>query len=317
MGAHAQSVTGSWYGVADAVNAGPNSNNYLTELIIKQKGDDIEGVFGYYFRDGYQSFFFRGKYNAKTRLISIKNIPVAYFRNRDIDGIDCPMDFSATLMVSQVKSTLKGSFTSQPKYRYTCPELRVSYEMDASEKNQDSIIRSSTSKTKKYWKPRQEELVINTSGVVTLPAVDTTSKKAAPVETMSADSIAKKEAIAKLVKSFEQRKTIFNRDIEVESDSVRISFYDNGDIDGDSISVFMNKVPVLTQQPLTARSLNMYLAFDKENSAAEISMYAENLGTIPPNTALMIITDGDKKYEVYMSSTLSQNAAVRLKKKKK
>jgi hypothetical protein len=324
----AQTATGSWYGVADAVNAGPNSNNYLTELIIKQKGDDIEGVFGYYFRDGYQSYYIRGKFNPKTRQLVIKNIPVSYFRNRNIDGIDCPMDFTATLLVSKVGSTLKGSFAAQSKYKYTCPELRFSYQLDASERNQDSIIKSSSANTKKYWKPRQEELVINTKGEVTIPVAETVVKKVeAPKEAVDsiaiakkekevADSIAKKQMLANLVRSFEQRKTVMERDIEIESDSVRISFYDNGDVDGDSISVFMNRLPVLTQQPLSAKSLNMYLAFDKANSVAEISMYAENLGLLPPNTALMVITDGEKKYEVHMSSNLSQNAAVRLRKRR-
>jgi hypothetical protein len=325
---NAQTVTGSWYGVADPVAGNASSNNYLTELVIKQKGDDIEGVFGYYFRDGYQSYYIRGKYDAKTRMVTIKNIPVSYFRNRNIDGIDCPMDFTATLLVSQVKSTLTGRFASQEKYKYTCPELRVSYALDETERNQDSVIKHSTSNTKKYWKPREEELVINTKGVVSTPAVVTTttdstatavpdSAKMQATAKEIADSIAKKEMLAKLVTSFEQRKTILSKEIEIESDSVRISFYDNGDVDGDSISIFMNKVPVLTQQPLSAKSLNMYLAFDKETSVAEISMFAENLGLFPPNTALMIITDGEKKYEVFMSSNLTQNSAVRLKKKRK
>ena len=326
---NAQTVTGSWYGVADPIAGNASSNNYLTELVIKQKGDDIEGVFGYYFRDGYQSYYIRGKYDAKTRMVTIKNIPVSYFRNRNIDGIDCPMDFTATLLVSQVKSTLTGKFASQEKYKYTCPELRVSYALDETERNQDSVIKHSTSNTKKYWKPREEELVINTKGVVSTPAVVTTTandtatalRDSAAKTGVSAkeiaDSLAKKAMLAQLVKSFEQRKTIFSKEIEIESDSVRISFYDNGDVDGDSISIFMNKVPVLTQQPLSAKSLNMYLAFDKETSVAEISMFAENLGLFPPNTALMIITDGEKKYEVFMSSSLTQNSAVRLKKKRK
>jgi hypothetical protein len=53
---YSQTITGSWYGKADAMMLGSN-NNYLTELIIKQKGDEIEGLFGYYFKDGLQKFF--------------------------------------------------------------------------------------------------------------------------------------------------------------------------------------------------------------------------------------------------------------------
>ncbi len=329
---HAQTVTGSWYGVADVASGGMGSNNYLTELIIKQKGDDVEGIFGYYFRDGYQSYFIRGKYNAKTRQLTIPNMPVTYVRSLDIDGIDCPMNFSAILMVSQVQSTLKGELTSTPKYKYTCPALRVSYALDASEQNkQDSLIKHSSAGTKKYWKPRNDDLVISTKDPTPLngkpdssafqqlsPSIPGSTDTAAIAKTAATtDSIArKKEELKKLVASFAQRKDILSREIDIESDSVRISFYDNGDIDGDSITVFLNKYPVLTHQPLSAKALNMYLAFDKGKDIAEVSMYAENLGLYPPNTALMVITDGDKRYEVYMSSSLTQNAMVRLKKKR-
>ena len=45
-------------------------------------------------------------------------------------------------------------------------------------------------------------------------------------------------------------------------------------------------------------------------------MFADNLGSIPPNTALMIIDDGKKKYEIRLSSSLEKNATIRIKKKK-
>jgi hypothetical protein len=40
-------------------------------------------------------------------------------------------------------------------------------------------------------------------------------------------------------------------------------------------------------------------------------MYADNLGTIPPNTALMVVTAGAQKLDVYLSSTEQKSAAVR------
>lgn len=335
----AQTVTGSWYGLAEAANKGSNSNNYLTELIIKQKGNDVEGVFGYYFRSGYQSYYVRGTYNPKTRKLIIKNIPVTYFKSRDIDGIDCPMDFTAYLFISKVQSTLSGAFVSQEKYKYTCPQLDFSYTLDINDKSQDSLNRN-VATAKKYWKPRNEELVINTKDIsaatlapqhlpeatkkdtatniqpaatasVVLKAADT-----AAVAAMAAEAIKTKER-EKLMESFSQRKNILSNEVEIENDSVRISFYDNGDIDGDSISVFINKFPVLTHQGLSEKALNMYLAIDSAHPNTEITMFAENLGLYPPNTALMVITDGSTRHEVYMSSSLTQNATVILRRKKR
>ncbi|MDE3250145.1 MAG: hypothetical protein KGO82_15905 [Bacteroidota bacterium] len=322
-----QTVTGSWYGLADPSAKGANANNYLTELIIKQKGNEVEGVFGYYFRSGYQSYYVRGTYNPATRSLTIKNIPVTYYKSRDIDGIDCPMDLRATLMVSKVKSTLSGSFVSQEKYKYTCPELSFRYTLDVNEKNQDSLIRSNASNTKKYWKPRAEELVISAKEVSTPDAMAErmvsreTNDSAGKHSTIDSTAFklaeaAKKKELEKLVTAFSARKNILNSEIEIESDSVRISFYDNGDIDGDSIAVFINKVPVLSHQPLSERALNMYLAMDSAHAITEISMYAENLGKFPPNTALMVVADGEKHHEVFLSSSLTQNAVVRLKKRK-
>ena len=55
----AQKVTGYWYGQANVEMAGIQ-NNYLTELIISQKGTRVKGFFGYYFKDVYQSFVVKG-----------------------------------------------------------------------------------------------------------------------------------------------------------------------------------------------------------------------------------------------------------------
>jgi hypothetical protein len=40
-------------------------------------------------------------------------------------------------------------------------------------------------------------------------------------------------------------------------------------------------------------------------------MYADNLGTIPPNTALMVVTAGEKRFDVYLSSSEQKSAAVK------
>ena len=48
----------------------------------------------------------------------------------------------------------------------------------------------------------------------------------------------------------------------------------------------------------------------------EIAMFADNLGSIPPNTALMIVYDGKERHEVRISSTLKNNGTVRIRRKK-
>ncbi len=40
-------------------------------------------------------------------------------------------------------------------------------------------------------------------------------------------------------------------------------------------------------------------------------MVAENLGKIPPNTALLMVTAGTKRYRLYLTSTEVKSAKVR------
>lgn len=308
---YAQSLTGSWYGKAN-VSLNGHHNNYLTELIIKQKGDEIEGIFGYYFRDGYKSLFIRGKYNKKTRQVDVLKIPLTYFRALSVDGVDCMMDFYGTVMLSRIQTTIKGVFVTNPRYRYTCPGITVNYTLDISETNQDSLIRKSISR--KLWQPQQEDVVItNTENPPSPQPVSTASTLSQPKrDTASLEQLMPERLIA----DFEKRETVQTKEIEISSDSVRISFYDNGEIDGDSISIFLNKKPILVKQVLTAEALNIYIKLDSTRDVNEVSMFAENLGVYPPNTALMTVNDGEHRYEVYLSSSLTQNASVRLKRRR-
>ena len=103
----------------------------------------------------------------------------------------------------------------------------------------------------------------------------------------------------------------------VDSDSIQVDFYDNGEVDGDSISVFYNKNLIAFNRILSARSIHFTVGLDKTKETNEITMLADNLGSIPPNTALMLIYDGKKRYEVRMTSNLQKNATVVIRRRKK
>src|SRR5206468_6966531 len=87
-------------------------------------------------------------------------------------------------------------------------------------------------------------------------------------------------------------------EIKVDTGMIRLDFYDNGIIDGDSITVRVNKQVILSHQRLTEKPITVYVRVDVQNTFQEIEMVAENEGSIPPNTALLIITAGTKKYEL-------------------
>jgi hypothetical protein len=311
--AFSQSISGSWYGKADVIVQGVY-NNYLTELVLKQRGDEIEGVFGYYFKDAYQSFFVRGTYNKETRAISIKNLPMLFYQSRSTrDGAECLMDFEGTLRVSQVKSSMTGTFLTIDKYKYTCPQMRVSFSLDVATKNLDSML-SNSIVGKKFWMPQREDVVVSANKPVVNGSPTATNPIVGPARARMDDSTINYNE-RNLLAQFTRRKIIYTKDLEIGSDSIRISLYDNGEIDGDTVTVFLNGKPVLSHQELTARALNIYLTLDNSKDVNEISLFAENLGKIPPNTALMVVTDGITRFEVFLSSSYTQNATVRIKKR--
>ena len=101
------------------------------------------------------------------------------------------------------------------------------------------------------------------------------------------------------------------KEIKVDTGKIRLDFYDNAQIDGDIISVLLNNQPLASNQKLTAKPITLEIKVDLNNQEQEVTMVAENLGDIPPNTALLIITAGDKRYQLYLTSTEKKNAQVR------
>lgn len=100
-------------------------------------------------------------------------------------------------------------------------------------------------------------------------------------------------------------------EIKVDTGSIRLDFYDNAEIDGDSITIKVNNRIVLTHQRLSAKPLTTYIRVDLEDTFHEVEMIAENLGSIPPNTAVLIITAGEQQHRLWLSSTDTKSAKVR------
>ncbi|MEO6316504.1 MAG: hypothetical protein ABIU63_05750 [Chitinophagaceae bacterium] len=98
--------------------------------------------------------------------------------------------------------------------------------------------------------------------------------------------------------------------ISVKANEITISIYDNGTIDHDTVSVYLDKKLVIAHQMLTTTAITLKLKMDENNDYHELVMVADNLGDIPPNTSLMVVKAGDKQYEVRITSTEQKNAVV-------
>lgn len=111
---------------------------------------------------------------------------------------------------------------------------------------------------------------------------------------------------------FTARKKVFVTEIPVDADSLELRFYDNAEIDGDSISLFLNDKLIFQHIRLLGTAYTIKLAKTDLNETNELIMVAENLGTIPPNTSYMIAMVGEKRYEARLASTEGSSAMIRL-----
>ncbi|RPD51229.1 hypothetical protein [Paracnuella aquatica] len=101
------------------------------------------------------------------------------------------------------------------------------------------------------------------------------------------------------------------QEIGVDTGNIRLDFYDNGEIDDDSISVLVNNKTVLSHEKLGLKPLTLNIRMEPTKEIQEVVMKAENLGSIPPNTALLIVTTSFARYKLFLKSTTQRSASVR------
>ena len=290
----AQSVFGYWYGYAN-VKTKASANNYLVELVLQPEKGYVQGVLNYYFKNTFRSMQVKGNYNAGTRQLSLYNIPLTYHGSVSNFEIDCIMNMQATLRVAQAESRLTGAFISLPDYRYTCTDVNFNLVMNADISKKDSVLQAirEYKETYQVWKPSASD-------------------------TLTQVNIVQRKVVNYVIENqYKERANEIAGEIEVSSDSLKVDFYDNGEVDGDSISVFYNSQLIAFHQKLGTRSIHFNITLNPKSEVNELSMFADNLGSIPPNTALMIIDDGKKRHEVRLSSSLDKTATIKIRRKKK
>jgi hypothetical protein len=108
-------------------------------------------------------------------------------------------------------------------------------------------------------------------------------------------------------------KSEFNhiQEIKVDTGIIKLDFYDNAEIDGDSITVMLDNRVLVSHQKLGLKPVSLEIKVDLEHPEQEVTMIADNLGSIPPNTAMLIITAAEKKYRLFMTSDKQRSAQVR------
>ena len=147
--------------------------------------------------------------------------------------------------------------------------------------------------------PVQEKKEVKTTPVTVIPE----EKK--PV----VDILAKAAVVA-------GRKSEFSQVVSFKSDSLELSLYDNGEIDGDTVSIFMNGEVIMSKQGLKGSAIKKTIYITPGNEDFTLVLFAENLGKYPPNTGLLVVHDGDDVYNLRFSSDFQKSTGIVFRRKK-
>jgi hypothetical protein len=332
-----QSLTGIWRGsFYNPTEVAMGGTKYRYEVQINNKGREVEGV-----TYSYQTTRFYGK----ASLVGMwsptsKNFTLKEDRMLDLKieggGDGCLMTCYLVYKKEGGKEYLEGTYSSynMNQRNSSCGGGRVFLERvpDTDFELEDFLVKKNTPLTK-IVKPGQEDFVIKkpTPPVKTTPKPapkaepPVVTKKTPPPTPQREETVKKAPEVKEPVKPkplppapaiLKIRENELYKTIETSESEIEISFYDNGEIDGDTISVYNNNRLVAKAQGLSAKAIIIKVQLSDDDAEQDVIMVAENLGRIPPNTALMIIKAGDQRFTLNLTSTEQKNAMVKFRYKK-
>jgi hypothetical protein len=339
----AQNFTGQWKGSfidnSAAISWGSNKCDYVIDLEVQ--GTEVTG-------SSYTYFIENGKrYYTICRIVGTLNLKKKYIEVTETERTktNVPIEVTNSFQLHKLKwrreagkEILEGNWQPAPGqnksvngFGTTLLSKRQLTEISPLAKKvikpatplnettkkvvKETIVKKNTIATNKPTAIPKPNLTNTNKPIVKAPLQKPTIKNsivAAPKDTaIKKPIIAKVTTKEKIVPSgFENRSNTILQTVNVENEKVFIELYDNGDVDGDSVSLFYNGKILLAHQRLTAQPIKVELPVNSDEMN-ELVMYADNLGTIPPNTALMIVMDGKKRYEVRVTSDLKKSGTIR------
>lgn len=107
------------------------------------------------------------------------------------------------------------------------------------------------------------------------------------------------------------RERVLVEEVVVHGDTLWLNFYDHAEVDGDVVSVYLGDSTLASNIPLGVIPHTVGIPVISLPDSVELTMYAENMGRIPPNTALLILYVAGERREVRLESTETASATIR------
>jgi hypothetical protein len=312
---HAQTITGAWRGKIGSANA---------ELKLIKKGDSLLGTSYYYTsHNKYRRYAVRGYFDANTNAVVIWDDEMLEDRLSgrgekeallSVADFNCPgednMRLDGESSQRDDKDKNKGTVQLQKVKRSGFPDewdfVLENYIYGANDPYIIDSIDNLRRAPKVLPEIKERELAGTRVKPVEPPITDIavhTPVAASPQQSSNYQKYASREKKLATV-------------IPVHGDSIELRFYDNAVVDGDSIAVFLNDKMLFEHVRLNNKPFTFKLSVKDLLEDNEMVMVAENLGTIPPNTSLMVVEIDGNRYEARLESTANTSALIRFIKQK-
>ena len=306
----AQQITGIWEG---------KINNQKVEVKIIQNGDSLTGTSYYHTGAGsYKRYSIKGYFDPSTNEVVWWDDRLIENKKGNASPVLARADFNCP---GGSKMMLEGKAT---KVENDKPGgnvyLEKSYSGPLFTDEWDYVIDN-------YTVGGNDPYLIDSIGLIAFHKPgeerETETERERGRETGTIVSIPRQETVTPIPKpiapvtieeKFTIRKKVFTAEIPLTADTIELRFFDNVQVDGDSITLFLNEKLIFTHIRLTEKPFVIRLAANDLADTNELTMVAENLGLIPPNTAYMVAIVGDKRYDINLSSTEETSGMIRLKK---
>ena len=310
----AQKITGIWRGYFSAANGifrdDAGEEMYKYEVQIDQQSDNsVKGVtYSYKSTVFYGKSTMQGIYTASSKNLILKELKLVELKigsNSEPCLMTCYLDY---VKIGKLE-VLQGTFIStNAKNKKDCGSGKVYLErVSKSDFELEDFLAhpkpaSPITQQKPTMKPSKTEADIVSK--------ENDSDKSINHTKPSAPDTKKSAAANGTPKVLVQRDNFLIKRIISSEPGVKVELFDNGTIDNDTISLYHNNEQVINKGKLNYQPLTYSFNCGTEASTHELILVAENLGEIPPNTAIMVVTIGKKRQEIFLTSDEKKNAKI-------
>jgi hypothetical protein len=333
---HAQTITGAWRGKLGTLK---------TELKLIKKGDSLTGTSYYYTsKNHYRRYSIKGYFDPETNNVIwwddvlLEERGTTAGNNREpflsVADFNCPGEDKMLLEgsvtdkddkdkpggVVNMQKVASSMFTDEWDYvlenyfvganhpdiidsvswiAFVEPPVPVGFEGTLT----PPVLKSGRSADR----PTRESTISATTPTENLKTAEPKTSEPGTPELQAATN----KAVQSIEQKFVTRKNKLQTVIPITNEKIELRFYDNAQVDGDSIALFLNGNLLFKNIRLTDQAYTVFLnATDLQNDN-ELVMVAENLGSIPPNTSFMVAIVGDKRYEARLYANENSSALIR------